>query len=326
MPSNGWLRLELRYLAALEAIARTGSFGDAADELGYTQSAVSQQIAALERLVGQALIDRPVGRRPFGLTPEGSVLHDHALAILARVRIARTELDALSRGDAGTLRVGTLQSVGIRVLPGVAARLAESHPDLQLEIHEGGCDLDLIDRVARGELDLTFCVLPATRGSLATEELLDDPYLLLVPSDSPLREASAVPLERLGSLPLIGYRGCRTEERVVSYLRGLGIDLDRVAYADDNGIIQAMVAGGRGVAMLTHLSIDHTDARIATLPLDAWVPPRRVAVGWRPEQAGSAAIQAFVSTARTVTRALRAQIHEPSASGGAGRERASSPS
>ena len=143
------------------------------------------------------------------------------------------------------------------MLPAVAASLAESHPDLQLEIHEGGCDLELIDRVARGELDLTFCVLPARNGTLATEELLDDPYLLLVPSDSPLREASAVPLERLGSLPLIGYRGCRTEERVVSYLRGLGIDLDRVAYADDNAIIQAMVAGGRGAAVLTHLSIDH---------------------------------------------------------------------
>ena len=180
--------------------------------------------------------------------------------------------------------------------------------------------------MARGELDLTFCVLPARNGTLATEELLDDPYLLLVPSDSPLREASAVPLERLGSLPLIGYRGCRTEERVVSYLRGLGIDLDRVAYADDNAIIQAMVAGGRGAAMLTHLSIDHGDARTATLRLDAWVPPRRIAVGWRPEQATSPAIQAFVSTARKVTRALHGQIHEASASGNAGRERASSPS
>ena len=56
------------------------------------------------------------------------MLLDHAEAILARVRIARTELDALGRGDAGTLRVGTLQSVGIRVLPAVAASLAESHP------------------------------------------------------------------------------------------------------------------------------------------------------------------------------------------------------
>ena len=73
--------------------------------------------------------------------------------------------------------------------------------------------------------------------------------------------------------------------------------------------------------MLTHLSIDHGDARTATLRLDAWVPPRRIAVGWRPEQATSPAIQAFVSTARKVTRALQGQIHKASASGNAGRSR-----
>lgn len=308
MAVNGWLRLELRYLAALEAIAATGSFGGAAEELGYTQSAISQQIAALERLVGRPLIDRPGGRRPAGLTQAGSLLLEHAGVVLAQVRKARAELEALSRGDAGTLRVGTLQSVGIRVLPGVAARLAESHPDLRLEIHDAGCDLELIDRVGRGDLDVTFCVLPAPRGSLATEELLEDPYLVLVPVDSPLREARAVPLEMLGTLPLIGYRGCRTEERVASYLRGIGIDLERVAYADDNAIIQAMVAGGRGMALLTSLSIDHSDERTAALELDGWVPPRRIALGWLPDQGSSPALRAFIAAASEVTRPRREQI------------------
>jgi molybdate transport repressor ModE-like protein len=302
MASNGWLRLELRYLAALEAIAGTGSFGAAAEELGYTQSAVSQQIAALERLVGQPLIDRPGGRRPVGLTQAGSLLLEHSEGVLARLRMAQAQLEALGQGEAGTLRVGTYQSVGIRVLPEIAARVAESHPDLRLDIHEAGCDLDLLDRVRLGDLDVTFCVLPAPAGPLATEELLEDPYRLLVPADSPLLEMEQVPLETLPSLPLIGYRGCRTEERVVSYLRGIGIDLNRVAYAGDNAIIQAMVAAGRGVALLTDLSIDGSDSGTATVPLDGWIPARRVGLGWHPEHEAAPAVQAFVATAREVAR------------------------
>jgi molybdate transport repressor ModE-like protein len=305
MGANGWLRLELRYLAALEAIAATGSFGGAADELGYTQSAVSQQIAALERLVGQPLIDRPGGRRPVGLTEAGSLLLEHSEAILARVRIAQGQLEALEQGDAGTLRVGTYQSVGIRVLPDVAARLAGTHPDLRLDIHESGCDLELLDGVQQGELDVAFCVLPAPENPLTTEELMEDPYRLVVPVDSPLAGSDEVPLETLGSLPLIGYRGCRIEERIVSYLRGLGIDLHRVAYAGDNAIIQAMVATGRGVALLTELSIDESDPETATARLADWIPARRVGIGWHAERPASPALEAFIETAREVTRPRR---------------------
>jgi molybdate transport repressor ModE-like protein len=308
MAANSWLRLELRYLAALEAIAATGSFGGAAEELGYSQSAVSQQIAALERLVGQALIDRPGGRRPVGLTQAGSLLLEHAEAALARLRMAQAQLEALGQGEAGTLRVGTYQSVGIRVLPGVAARVAETHPDLRLEIHEAGCDLELLHRVQQGDLDVTFCILPAPAGPLTTEELLEDPYRLLVPVDSPLLEAGELPLEELASLPMIGYRGCRTEERVFSYLRGLGVDMNRVAYAGDNAIIQAMVAAGRGVALLTRMSIDESDPHTATLKLGDWVPARRVGLGWHPEQESAPALQAFIATAREVTRRRRERI------------------
>src|SRR5918999_1980094 len=308
MGANGWLRLELRYLAALEAIAATGSFGGAADRLGYTQSAVSQQIAARARFVGQRLIDRPGGRRPVGLTEAGSLLLELSEAVLARLRVAQAQLDALEQGDAGTLRVGTYQSVGIRVLPDVAARVGETHPDLRLEIHEAGCDLDLLDGVQHGELDVAFCVLPAPESPLTTEELLEDPYRLVVPADSPLIEQRDVPLETLGSLPLIGYRGCRIQERVVSYLRGLGVDVKRVAYARDNAIIQAMVAAGRGVALITQLSIDESDPQTATLELADWIPRRRVGLGWHPERASSPALEAFISTVREVTRPRRERI------------------
>ena len=78
MEPDRWLGIELRHFLALEAVAREGSFGKAAQSLGYTQSAVSQQIAALERIVGERLVERPGGSRPVGLTEAGEIVLRHA--------------------------------------------------------------------------------------------------------------------------------------------------------------------------------------------------------------------------------------------------------
>src|SRR5881392_2026446 len=117
MKRNGFHSLELRHLAALEAIGRTRSFGAAARELGYTQSAVSQQIARLERSVGQRLVDRPGGPRPVDLTDAGRLLLRHADAIVAQLDAAQADMAAFAEGEAGPLRVGIYQSVGVHLLP-----------------------------------------------------------------------------------------------------------------------------------------------------------------------------------------------------------------
>ena len=128
MQTDSWLGVELRHLLALQAVAEEGSFGRAAQSLGYTQSAISQQIAALERIVGQRLIDRPGGPRPVTLTDAGTLLLTHARAINARLAAAQADLDSFGNGDSGPLSVGTYQSVGARVLPTLLAapqRVAE---------------------------------------------------------------------------------------------------------------------------------------------------------------------------------------------------------
>src|SRR6266542_6283578 len=106
--AENWLGLELRHLIALKAIAEEGTFGRAAASLGYTQSAISQQIATLERIVGQRLVDRPGGPRPISLTEAGRLLLRHAEGITARLRAAQADLNALAQGEAGALRIGTL--------------------------------------------------------------------------------------------------------------------------------------------------------------------------------------------------------------------------
>ena len=114
--------LDLRHLAALEAVAHAGSFAKAAAGLGYTQPAISQQIAALERIVGQRLFERQSGPKPVTLTEAGELLLRHAEAIQARLSAAQADMDALAAGTAGTLRVGTFQSVAARILPELVVR------------------------------------------------------------------------------------------------------------------------------------------------------------------------------------------------------------
>src|SRR2546428_12904389 len=117
MQTDSWLGLELRHLIALKAVSDEGSFGRAAKSLGYTQSAISQQIATLERIVGEHLIDRPGGPRPVSLTEAGSLLLKHAEAITARLQAAQADLSALRAGDTRPLRVGTYQSGGAKGPP-----------------------------------------------------------------------------------------------------------------------------------------------------------------------------------------------------------------
>src|SRR5918996_1473894 len=123
--------LELRHLAALDAVATEGTFGRAAALLGYTQSAVSQQIAVLEKAVGGAVFDRPGGPRPVSLTPLGKVVLTHGRDLLTK---AEALADAVDRFRAGTGRIdiGTFQAATKLILPAVVRRLLSEHP---------GCDI-----------------------------------------------------------------------------------------------------------------------------------------------------------------------------------------
>src|ERR671918_2486638 len=144
MEPDRWLGLDLRHLIALKAIADEGSFGKAAERLGYTQSAISQQIAALERIVGLRLIERPGGPRPISLTEAGRILLRHADAIQARLLAAKADMHALEAGDAGRLRGGTFQSVGTRILPTLLPRFSESHPQVDVLLRESLHEQELI--------------------------------------------------------------------------------------------------------------------------------------------------------------------------------------
>src|SRR5690348_5631184 len=175
MQTDEWIGLELRHLLALKAVAEEGSFGRAARRLGYTQSAISQQIAVLERIVGQRLVDRPGGPRPISLTEAGELLLTHADAIAARLRAAQADLSALGAGDAGPLRIGTYQSVGARIIPTLLRRFRTEWPQIDVTLVESGDDRELLGLVESGEVDLSFVVYPIDSGPFQAVELMRDP-------------------------------------------------------------------------------------------------------------------------------------------------------
>jgi DNA-binding transcriptional LysR family regulator len=303
MAGNGWARLELRHLAALRAVAAEGSFRRAAERLGYTQSAVSQQIAALEREVDERVVVRPRGRGEVTLTEAGAVLLRHAEAIGERVDAARADLDALRDGRRGALRVGIFQSVGARVIPHLVPRFASAWPDVEVALYDSSCDEVLCRRVEAGELDLTFAILPPIDGPYASLDLIADPYRLLVPVASPLADSGVPPDGKaLEETPMIG---CRWERRAVDeLLHERGIEPSIVYRSDDNGTVLAFVATGTGIALVPQLALDGADERTRVLDVDGLLAPRRIGLVWHREREPGPAARAFIELARAVCAEL----------------------
>jgi molybdate transport repressor ModE-like protein len=304
--SHTWSRLEFRHIVALETVARTGSFGRAAAELGYTQSAVSQQIGALERIVGEKLIDRPGGPRKASLTEAGAVLLRHAEAIAARLDAARADIAALRAGESGRVRIGTYQSIGARLLPAAMRRFADEWPAVDIGLSEPHTDRELYDGLERGELDLAFCSLPLGEGPFDALELMSDPYILLVSADSELAEREAATLDDVGDTPVIGCAA--SGERLHDALRACGYSLGFAFRSDNNGTLQGLVSAGFGVALVPLLAVTPDDPRVAVVRFEPPVPPRRIAVAWHRDRHRSPAARAFIDAAREVSAELQREL------------------
>lgn len=302
MEPDRWLGVELRHLAALQALATEGTFGRAAEKLGYTQSAVSQQIATLERIVGERLVDRPGGPRPVSLTEAGRVLVGHAESIVARLQAAQADLAALSSGEAGSLKIGTFQSVGAKVLPEVMRRFVTAWPDVDVELLESPDDNDLSAAVERGELDLAFVQFPIANPALEQIELLRDDYVLLARPDSPLAGDKKPSMREVAAAPLIGARTCRSAQMVLDQFRAAGYEPRYVFRSDENDVIQGMAAAGIGVALVPRLAVDDKDTSVRIVELGAKLAPRIVGIVRHRDRYHSAAARAFVATALDVGR------------------------
>jgi molybdate transport repressor ModE-like protein len=290
MESDTWLGVELRHFAALQAVASQGSFGRAAERLGYTQSAISQQIATLERIVGEKLVERPGGPRAVSLTEAGHLLLRHADSIVARLQAAQADLRALQAGEAGTLRVGTFQSVGARLLPEIMRRFGEQWPAIDVVLEEFD-DAVVGSAVERGEVDVGFVLLPIVDAPLETIELLRDP--------SPYAHGAAPTLREIGAEPLVGFRSDRSIEPVEAAFHGVGLEPRFTLRSNDNGTVQGLVGAGVANAIMPRLTVDSSDPRIRVRQLDDAVPPRIIGIARHVDRYLSPAARAFIETAKS---------------------------
>jgi DNA-binding transcriptional LysR family regulator len=235
------------------------------------------------------------------MTEAGELLLRHAEAIVARLDAARADMAALRAGETGTLRVATYQSISARVLPNVMRRFMGEWPGISLELSEPSNDDTLYRGIESGAIDLGFCSLPLADGPFDAIELLTDPHVLLVSSDSPLAEHESLSLADLGDTALIGSNQCSSAAVVEEALTEQKIPLDYAFRSDDNTTLQGLVAARFGAALMPLLAIQPGDERVKVVALDPPVPDRHLAVVWHRDRHRSPASRAFVEIAQAVS-------------------------
>jgi len=302
MDADGLSGVELRHLRALVAVAEDRSFSRAAARLGYAQSAVSQQIAALERAVGVPLVERPGGPRPVSLTEAGRVLVRHAEQLVGRMAAARADLHALAAGESGSVRVGTFQSAGSRMLPRVLSLYRAAWPNVDIELVERQNDRELLELVAVGELDVTFAILLHDDPRLVYRLLLEEPYLVLAPPASPLASQAAVHLSDLDRRDFIASNDCPCSALIDEALAKAGARPKVVFRSDDNLTVQRLVGAGLGHAIVPDLAVERGPyaGPAAVVPIADPIPFRRIAIHGAADRYRSPAVRAFVDTAAAV--------------------------
>ena len=303
-PTELW-NLDMRHLAALAAIADTRSISRAADMLGYGQSAVSQQLAALERVVGQRLVDRGSGPRPVTLTDAGVAVLDHARWILDRLDMARAELSAIEHGSAGSLRVGTFQSAGARLLPKVLAAYRRRWPDISVSIHNEDKQGSLPDLVREGALDVAFVEASMVGDGLESTEVMVDRFVALVPPGHRLATRRSISLRDLDGEDFVdGAIGDSCTAKGEQALRAAGVAGRTVVRTPDNPTRQRLVHAGLGCAVAPGLTVEPglSDGGVI-VPLREDLQ-RVISLTWSADRTRSFALDRFIETAQTELAAL----------------------
>jgi DNA-binding transcriptional LysR family regulator len=288
--------VDTAWLEVFREVARRGSLTAAATALGYTQSAVSRQIAALERDTGTRLFDRLA--RGMRLTDDGRCLLGHAHAVLDRLETARGDLAALRTLDAGRLRVGAFDTAEAALLPRALAAFRAEHPRVALSLTEANTP-DLLAALTAGELDLA--IVSVYPGAEAIDEtryalrfLAEDPLLVALPKGHPRAGARRLRLADLATESWIEGHPAGASTLVTACLRAgfrPRVDFPVREWTAKQGF----VAAGLGLALVPRLGASAARTDIVLVPLAPEEAPTRTVYAATGRPAGAApAAAAFV--------------------------------
>jgi DNA-binding transcriptional LysR family regulator len=309
-------------LRVLVEVARHGSFSSAAESLGYTQPAVSRQIATLEAEVGATLIRRvPKGAV---LTDAGQLLVERAETVLARLDDVETELRALAGLEGGRLRMATFASAASSIVPLAIAAFRERHPAVELHISMAD-PVDSIPRLRAGDLDLVLShdramgqpVLSSGQVSGPTEplsglefdHLFDDPMYVAMPAGHALADEPELELGRFSEEPwmLATSQTCPDSRLFLRACHEAGFE-PRIAFQnDDYPAILGFVAAGVGVALIPDMAARGVRDDVVVRQLDP-PPPSRPIIAVVPSGYRSPAVEAMLEVLREISAEWVAEI------------------
>lgn len=266
--------LDVRRLRVLKEVAEQGSFSAAADSLSYTQSAVSQQIAALEREAGTPLVER--NARGVRLTESGRALVAHSEVILERLSAAEAELEAIAGLRGGRLRLASFATAGATLVPLAIARFSAAHPGVELSLVEAEPE-DALPRVKSGELDIGLAFnYPTQAGSLygaLTDDLesvylLDDPMSVALAPDHPFAARKSIRLSELSAERWIQC-GAADSCGIVQWTacQRAGFTPHVLFETNDYNVAQGLVASGVAIALVPELALSNLREDIVIRPL-----------------------------------------------------------
>ncbi|MEV4456564.1 LysR family transcriptional regulator [Microbispora sp. NPDC049633] len=305
-PTPPALMLDVRRLRLLRELAHRGTIAAVAEALTFTPSAVSQQLAALEREAGVALLER-TGRR-VALTPAGVALVRHAEAVLERLEQAAAEL-AAARSDpsgtdlAGILRIGAFPTATRAILPAALAALARSHPGLDPMVDEVD-PAEVAPRLRAGELDVAlvheYDFVPAEPDLALDAVPLLDEFMYLATPHAVGGEGDAATLLACREAPWIASTpGTLCHAMTVRACQAAGFSPRVRHHIDDFATVLAMVAVGQGVALVPELGAADPPRGVT---LTALSMRRRTRVAFRRGAGGHPAVVALIAALRSAVR------------------------
>jgi DNA-binding transcriptional LysR family regulator len=277
---------ELRHLQVFAEVARLGSLSAAAETLAYTQPAVSQQMAALERRAGMTLLHRTT--RGVRLTDAGESLLRHAEAILAEQALAQHELEAIAGLRGGRVRMASFPTAGAALVPTAVALFSARHPDVQLSVLEAEPE-ESVPMLRAGKLEIAIVGAPNQPDGYGDlyqgvdlHHLLNEPRYALLAPDHRLASRKRLRLRDLADEVRIELARSPTRKGRIYLEPGPEPEAGapRVAFrSDDFNVVQGMVAAGAGVAVVPELALTNVRADVILRNLGRSAPMRSIAAG-----------------------------------------------